>query len=131
MEHWNAYDLILALPDLKTRIWQTPGAGKTSKPFRVERANGDSLEVRTSQGGRVTLRPEAFSGGLKAIADLGALEPERWVLVSDESLQAILSSENRDKAVSSYVLPLLEGAGVLELLRERPAKARAKLEPAG
>lgn len=126
MDHWNAYDLLLAIPDLKTRVWKTPGAGNTGKPFRVERATQDLLEVRTSQGGRVSLRPEAFTAGLKALDDLGATEPDRWVLVSDDALQAILASENRDKAVSSYVLPLLEGAGLVELLRERPAKVRTK-----
>ena len=33
----DAYDVVLALPDLKTKIWKTPGAGATGKPFRVER----------------------------------------------------------------------------------------------
>jgi hypothetical protein len=126
MSFEDAYEAIKALPDLKTRVWKTPGAGATGKPFRVERATSDLLEVRTSQGGRVVLRPEAFAAGLKALEDLGAAEPERWVLVSDETLQAVLASENRDRAVSSYVLPLLEGAGLVELARERPAKARVR-----
>jgi hypothetical protein len=122
----NAYELVLQVPDLKTRVWKTPGSGNTGKPFRVERATSDVLEVRTSQGGRVSLRPEAFAAGVKALADLGATTDERWVPVSDETLQAVLSSENRDKACSSYVLPLLEGAGLVEIARERPARARAK-----
>jgi hypothetical protein len=122
----EAYDLVLAIADLKTRIFKTPGAGNTARPFRVERANQDGLTVRTSQGGFVPLRPEAFAAGVKALADLGATLPERWVPVSDDTLAAILSSENREKAATSYVLPLLEAAGLVELDRSRPAKARVK-----
>lgn len=121
----DAYDLVLALPDLKTRVFKTPGAGNTSRPFRVERANADGVTVRTSQGGTVGLRPEAFAAGVKALEDLGATLPERWVPVSDDALAAILSSENREKAATSYVLPLLEAAGLVEIERSRPAKARA------
>lgn len=125
MSWQDAYDLVLALPDLKTRVFKTPGAGNTSKPFRVERANAEVLTVRTSAGGTVSLRPEAFSAGVKALSDLGAEQPERWVPVSDDVLAAILSSENRDKAVTSYVLPLLEAVGLVEIARARPSKARA------
>src|SRR5581483_7193349 len=122
MDFASAFDAVKAIPDLKTKVWKTPGAGNTSKPFRVERATDDLLEVRTSQGGRVSLRAFAFDAGVKALDDLGAADAtgERWVLVSDEALQAVLASENRDRAVSSYVLPLLEGAGLIELARERP-----------
>jgi hypothetical protein len=122
----EAYDLVLALPDLKTRIFKTPGAGNTSKPFRIERANADGLTVRTSTGGFVPLRPEAFAAGVKALGDLGETLPERWVPVSDETLAAIMSSENREKAATSYVLPLLEAAGLVEIERTRPAKARCR-----
>ncbi|MEZ0229061.1 MAG: hypothetical protein ACAI25_10585, partial [Planctomycetota bacterium] len=74
------------------------------------------------------LRPEVFSTGVKALVDLGAELPERWVPVSDDTLAAILSSENREKAATSYVLPLLEAAGLVEIERTRPAKVRAKAE---
>lgn len=124
----EAYDLVLALTDLKTRIFKTPGAGNTSKPFRIERANAEGLTVRTSNGGFVPLRPEAFQAGVKALADLGSTLPDRWVPVSDDALAAILSSENREKAATSYVLPLLEAAGLVEILRQRPSKARAILK---
>jgi hypothetical protein len=126
---YDAYDRVLALTDLKTRVFKTPGAGNVGKPFRVERANQDVLEVRTSTGGRVSLRPESFAAGVKALEDLGATEAERWVPVSDDTLSAILSSENRDKAVTSYVLPLLEAVGLVELARTRPARARAVRTP--
>jgi hypothetical protein len=125
----DAYDLVLSLPDLKTRIFKTPGAGNTSKPFRVERASQEGLTVRTSNGGFVPLRPETFPSGVKALADLGATLPERWVPVSDDTLAAILSSENREKAATSYVLPLLEAVGLVEIERKRPSKARVTVAP--
>ncbi len=120
----DAYDRVLALADLKTKIWKTPGAGATGKPFRVERATSEVLEVRTSQGGRISLRPETFATGVKALADLGATLEDRWVPVSDDVLTAVLSSENREKACTSYVLPLLEAAGLIEIERKRPSRAR-------
>jgi hypothetical protein len=122
----DAYDVVLAIPDLKTRVFKTPGAGASARPFRVERASSETMEIRTSQGGRVPLRPEAFAAGVKALQDLGAVLPERWVPVSDETLQIVMSAENREKACGSYVLPLLEAAGLVEIERTRPSKARAK-----
>ncbi len=115
---------ISALDDLTRRTFTTPGAGRTGKPFRVLGATDDGLDVQTSRGGKVSLRAEAFDGAVKALADLGAVEPEGWVAVSDETLVAILQSENRDKACASYVLPLLEAVGAVELARTRPARAR-------
>lgn len=124
----DAFEAVKALADLTTRTWKTPGAGNTSKPFKVRRAHVDALEVQTSRGGTVLLRAEAFDAAVKALGDLAEGEPgsEGWVGVSDEALCAILSSENREHGVASYVLPLLEGAALVELDRGRPAKARVK-----
>jgi hypothetical protein len=120
----DAYDAVLALPDLTKRTFKTPGAGATSKPFTVRAQTPDGLEIKTSRGGTVQLRSEAFDGGLKALGDLGVDDPEGWVRTSDDVLLAVLSSENRDHAVASYVLPLLEAAGLIDLDRSRPARAR-------
>ncbi|MBX3467975.1 MAG: hypothetical protein KF878_13970 [Planctomycetes bacterium] len=122
----DAFDAVLALPDLTRRTFQTPGAGASSRPFTVRAQTPDGLEVKTSRGGTVTLRAEAFDGGLKALRDLGADDPEGWVRTSDDVLLAVLSSENRDHAVASYVLPLLEAAGLIDLDRRRPSRARAR-----
>jgi hypothetical protein len=129
MDAADAFGAVTALADLTTRTWKTPGAGNTSKPFKVRRAHTDAIEVQTSRGGTVLLRSEAFDAAVKALGDLAEALPEeegRWVGVSDEALVAILSSENREHGVASYVLPLLEGAGLIELDRGRPAKARVK-----
>jgi len=120
----DPFDAVSDLPDLKTRSFRTPGAGTTSRPFQVAAAGPDGLEVRTSRGGRVTLRAEAFQGAVKVVSDLSVDDPDGWVRASDETLQAVLQSENRDKAVGSYVLPLLEAAGLVELDRGRPSRVR-------
>lgn len=120
----DAFAAVTGLPELTTRSFKTPGSGKTSRPFKVRAAHRDAIEVGTSTGGRVTLRAEAFDSGVKALADLGVDDPDGWVRVGDETLLAVLSSENRDHAVASYVLPLLEAAGLVELDRGRPARAR-------
>lgn len=128
----DAFDAVLAIPDLMKRTFQTPGAGASSKPFSVRAQTPDGLEIKTSRGGTVTLRAEAFDGGLKALGDLGQDDPEGWVRASDETLLAVLTSENRDHAVASYVLPLLEAAGLIDLDRRRPARARVrKTSPSG
>lgn len=128
----DAFDAVLALPDLMKTTFKTPGAGASSKPFSVRAQTPDGLEVKTSRGGTVTLRAEAFDGGLKALGDLGVDDPEGWVRTSDDTLLAVLTSENRDHAVASYVLPLLEAAGLIDIDRSRPARARVRrTSPAG
>lgn len=125
----DPFERVRALTDLTRQTFKTPAAGKSARPFQVLQSDLDSLTVRTSRGGRVTLRAEAFQTAMKVVSDLAAIEPEGWVRVSDETLVAVLQSENRDKACSSYVLPLLEAAGLLELARVRPARVRVSPAP--
>ncbi|MGE0708546.1 MAG: hypothetical protein AB7N76_23040 [Planctomycetota bacterium] len=120
----DPFEALRALPDLKRRTFRTPAAGKAARPFSVLSITDDSLEVRTSTGGRVTLRAEAFQAAEKAVGDLGAIDPDGWVPISDPTLTAVLQSENRDKACGSYVLPLLEALGRVALERSRPARVR-------
>ncbi len=117
---------VTALPDLARTTFKTPGAGNVAKPFTVREVGRDEVVLRTSRGGRVTLRAEAFFAAHKALADLGAVEEGGWVRTSDETLGAILATENREHGVTSYVLPLLEAAGLVELDRGRPARARVR-----
>ena len=124
-EVWeDPFEDVRALEGLTRQRFQTPGAGKSGKPFQVSSVSADQLEVRTSRGGRVVLRAEAFQTAPKLIGDLGGLEEDGWVRVSDETLNAVLSGENREKACGSYVLPLLEATGWVELERKRPARVR-------
>ena len=82
--------------------------------------------MKTSRGGNVQLRQEAFDGGLKALADLGVDDADGWVRTSDDVLLAVLSSENRDHAVAylrSIVLNLARDhnrRGLLSLRHRLP-----------
>jgi hypothetical protein len=120
----DPFDAIVALEGLRRQTFRTPAAGKSSRPFKVASTTLDSLDVQTSRGGKVTLRCEAFQGAVKVLGDLAPDDPEGWVRISDETLVAVIQSENRDKACTSYVLPLLEAIGHVELARTRPARAR-------
>ncbi|RMG07011.1 MAG: hypothetical protein D6731_24590 [Planctomycetota bacterium] len=126
MDPYEALDRVLALPNLREETYRTPGAGASGRPFRVARAGDDEVVVRTSRGGRVTLRREAFAAALKVLSDLAPDDPEGWVRVSDPLLVSVLGGENRDKACTSYVLPLLEAASLVEIERRRPARARLR-----
>lgn len=125
----DPFELVKVLKDLRRQTFKTPAAGKSARPFKVLSTEADFLEVQTSRGGRVTLRAEAFQAAHKALGDLGALEEGGWVPISDETLVAVVQSENRDKACTSYVLPLLEAIGWVELERKRPARARQTAQP--
>ena len=128
-EAWDAFEVVVGLDQLRRTTFRTPGAGNSSKPFTVAGVTEDSLEVRTARGGRISLRSEAFPAAVKAVGDLGEVEEDGWVRTSDETLVMLLQAENRDKACASYVLPLLEAAGFLELSRGRPSKARLRPGP--
>jgi hypothetical protein len=119
----EAFDAVTNLAQLTTRRFETPG-GARGRPFRVLSSSPDGLQVRTSTGGRLRLRAEVFATAEKLLADLGATEEDRWVFLKDEVLSGVLRGENRDKAVSSYVFPLLEAAGRVEIERKRPARLR-------
>ena len=121
----DPFDAVANLAELTRTTFKTPAAGNASRPFKVLSASQEEgLEVRTSRGGRVTLRPEAFGAAIKLLSDLAVDDPGGWVKVSDPTLVQILQAENRDKACNSYVLPLLEAVGQIELDRGRPARAR-------
>lgn len=127
MSEWfddDPFEALRAQTKITRESFKTPAAGKAARPFKVLSFADDALDVRTSRGGKVTLRSEAFQGALKAIGDLGALDEEGWIRAGDETLVAVIQSENRDKACSSYVLPLLEHLGLVELDRSRPARVR-------
>ena len=120
----DPFEELRGLPELRTRTFKTPSAGLSARPFRVIGLDLEGLELKTSRGGRVRVRQDALYTALKALGDLGSVEPEGWVRINDATLQAVLQSEGRGQGYASYVLPLLEATGRVELRRERPAFAR-------
>ena len=121
---FQAFEAVLAVPELRETTFQTAGGGGAARPFKVIGQEPDALLIKTSRGGTVSLRAEAFAAALKVLRDLAPDDPQGWVRTGDETLVAVLQAENRDKACSSYVLPLLAAAGRIELDRGRPSRAR-------
>ena len=121
----DAYQSVIEIEGLEGRVFKTPGAGKTSKPFRVAEHDEWGLSLGTSAGGRVKVRAAAFEAALKYLSDFGC-RGDSWLPVSDMGFQDLMRFENDQKACGSYVLPLLEAAGLVEIERKRPARVRLR-----
>lgn len=124
----DPYEAIKHIPNLKKEKFKTPG-GKAGRPFQVIDMGDDVMSVRTSRGGRVQIQIEVFQVAEQILRDLGEKEEGHWVLLSDDVLSAVLRGQNHDKACSSYVFPLLEAAGRIEIDRSRPVKLRLSKSP--
>lgn len=125
MDFDDPLELIRALPDLRKRRFQTPG-GRAGRPFSVLKHDQDQIVLRSSRGGRITLRALVFQTAEQILRDLGQDSEGGWVLLSNDILDAVLRGENRDHACTSYVFPLLEAVDRVEIDRGRPARLRLR-----
>jgi len=117
----TAYDRILRNVPPGTRL-KTPD-GAAGKPFVVEEIDLEGVRVRTSRGGSVKMGLFVFDTAVKYLADLG-MRGDRWLPVKDDGLQMLLNSENDRVRASSYVISILEAAGVIDVVHTRPNKVR-------
>lgn len=117
----TAYDRILAKIPPGTRL-RTPDQA-SGKPFIVEKIDLEGVDVRTSRGGTVRISLFVFDTAIKYLADLG-MRGERWLEVKDMGLQMLLNSENDRVRASSYVISILEAAGLIDVVHKRPNKIR-------
>lgn len=115
------YDRILQRVPPGTRL-TTPDKA-AGKPFVIESVDLEGVEVRTSRGGKVKMGLFVFDTAVKYLSDLG-MRGDRWLPVKDEGLQMLLNSENDRVRASSYVISILEAAGVLDVVHTRPNKVR-------
>ena len=97
----------------------------TGKPFTVEHVDTESIRVRTARGGRVTISLFTFDSAVKFLEDLGC-RGDTWLETKDETFQALLNMENDRVRAASYVLSILEAAGLVDLDGRRPNKVRLK-----
>ena len=117
----TAYDRILARVPTGTRL-TTPDKA-AGKPFVMEAVDPEGVTVRTSRGGTVRMGIFVFETAIKYLADLG-VRGERWLPVKDEGLQMLLNSENDRVRASSYVISILEAAGLVDVVHTRPNQVR-------
>ncbi len=117
----TAYDTILSRVPPGTRL-RTPDKA-AGKPFTVAEINPEGVLVRTSSGGRVKIGLFTFEAAVKYLGDMG-IRGERWMPVKDEGLQMMLNSENDRVRASSYVISILEEAGLIDVVHKRPNQVR-------
>ncbi len=117
----TAYDRIVERVPTGTRL-TTPDKA-AGKPFVIEDIGLEGIAVRTSRGGRVKMGLFVFDTAIKYLSDLG-IRGERWLPVKDEGLQMLLNSENDRVRASSYVISILEAAGMIDVVHTRPNRVR-------
>ena len=103
-------------------ILQTPDA-KTGKPFRISALEPEGLRIGTSSGGTWRLSASVFDVALKYLGD-HECRGENWLPINDRWFREILLAENDGKACASYVLPILEHVGLVEIQHQRPNRVR-------
>jgi len=103
---------------------KTPDKGRTAS-FTVIRRSDSSLEVRTHKGNTVRIRREAFGAVLRHLAQEhhGAERP--CIVASSQHRPGFLgfaAKQANDNAavVITYILPILQDAGLVEIDGNRP-----------
>jgi hypothetical protein len=91
----------------------------------VDAVGPEAVTVRTARGGRVRISLFTFDSALKYLEDLG-IRGDRWLEAKDENFQAVLNMENDRVRAASYVLALLERAGLIDLDGSRPNRVRLR-----
>ncbi len=119
----TVYDRILAAIPPGTRL-RTPDKA-TGKPFIVEEIDPEGIRVKTSTGGSVRIGLFVFEAAVKYLSDMG-IRGGSWMPVGDMGLQMLLNSENDRVRASSYVISILEAAGLADVEHTRPNKIRLR-----
>lgn len=118
-----AYDVILE----KVRpgdSMKTPD-DRVGKPFSIASVDAESVAVKTARGGRVKISLFTFDSAVKYLADLG-IRGDRWLETKDEDFQMVLNMENDRVRAASYVLAILQHAGLVEIDGSRPNRVRLR-----
>jgi hypothetical protein len=96
---------------------------RMGKPFTIASVDAETVSVKTARGGRVRISLFTFDTAVKYLADLG-IRGDRWLETKDENFQAVLNMENDRVRAASYVLAILERAGLVEIDGRRPNRVR-------
>jgi hypothetical protein len=117
----SAYDAVLRKIHPGDSL-KTPDE-RVGKPFTIASVDAEAVAVRTAKGGRVKISLFTFDSAVKYLADLG-IRNDRWLETKDEDFQAVLNMENDRVRAASYVLAILERAGLVEIDGGRPNRVR-------
>jgi len=122
----SPYDLILRRVKAGDAM-RTPDDA-TGKPFTVLSVDAEAVTVRTAKGGRVRVSLFTFDTAVKYLRDRG-FAGDRWLEVKDEEFQALLNMENDRVRAASYVLGVLQFAGLVDVDGARPNRVRLASSP--
>ena len=117
----SAYDAVLQKIHTGDAL-RTPD-DKTGKPFTIASVDAEAVAVRTAKGGRVRMSLFTFDTAVKYLTDLG-IRGDRWLETKDEDFQMVLNMENDRVRAASYILAILEHAGLVEIDGSRPNRVR-------
>jgi hypothetical protein len=119
----TAYDAVLQKVHPGDSL-RTPD-DRTGKPFTIAFVDAEAVAVRTAKGGRVRMSLFTFDTAVKYLTDLG-IRGDRWLETKDEDFQMVLNMENDRVRAASYILAILEHAGLVEIDGSRPNRVRLK-----
>jgi len=117
----SAYDAVLEKIHPGDTL-RTPD-DRSGKPFSIDSIDAEAVAVRTARGGRVRISLFTFDTAVKYLDDLG-VRGERWLEAKDEDFQTVLNMENDRVRAASYVLAILQRAGLVEIDGGRPNRVR-------
>ena len=119
----SAYDAVLQKIHPGDSL-RTPD-DKAGKPFTVTSVDPEAVTIKTARGGRVKISLFTFDTAVKYLGDLG-IRGDRWLEAKDEDFQTVLNMENDRVRAASYVLAILEHAGLVEIDGSRPNRVRLR-----
>jgi len=119
----TAYDAVLEKIHQGDSL-KTPD-DRVGKPFSIASVDAEAVAVKTAKGGRVRISLFTFDTAVKYLADLG-IRGDRWLETKDEDFQIVLNMENDRVRAASYVLAILERAGLVEIDGNRPNRVRLR-----
>ncbi len=119
----SAYDAVLQKIHVGDAL-RTPD-DKTGKPFTIALVDAEVVAIKTAKGGRVRMSLFTFDTAVKYLTDLG-IRGDRWLETKDEDFQMVLNMENDRVRAASYILAILEHAGLVEIDGSRPNRVRLR-----
>ena len=118
----NIIERIAKLIRPEEELLKTPSGRST---FMIEAINSDGIKIRVGKGWPILVKAECLRG----IPSF--LEGKGWVIIGSThgkppagSLDEYLQKYTHGVSVASYVVPILERIGIIEVNRKRPYRLR-------
>jgi len=95
--------------------------------FKIYHINADRVLIQTQRGSIITIPASCFDGTLNFLKGKGWVKIGAKHDIADEgTLDEFLKRFTHGTSVASYVAPILERIGIVEIDRRRPAKIKLR-----